>query len=129
MAVARLDLTATAVRARLALTGVGLAVLGYGGSWPAPHLVPGALAKLSAGGRGESGPAASAWCSDTWGYPDAGTPAGASCSPHPTARPPSPPSPTPAWRSQSWRPASPPSTPPPASTASPAPSSPSAPCP
>ncbi|GAA2346413.1 hypothetical protein SVIO_004160 [Streptomyces violaceusniger] len=36
MAAARLDLAATAVRIRLALTGVALAVTGYGGSWLAP---------------------------------------------------------------------------------------------
>lgn len=42
MAVARFDLTATAVRIRLALTGVALAVTGYGGSWLALRLVPGA---------------------------------------------------------------------------------------
>ncbi|WMD06768.1 DUF418 domain-containing protein [Streptomyces sp. FXY-T5] len=42
MAVARCDLTATAVRIRLALTGVALAVIGYGGSWLAVRLVPGA---------------------------------------------------------------------------------------
>ncbi|MER5225011.1 DUF418 domain-containing protein [Streptomyces flaveus] len=42
MAVARCDLAATAVRVRLALTGVALAVTGYGGSWLAIHLVPGA---------------------------------------------------------------------------------------
>ncbi|NUP14909.1 MAG: DUF418 domain-containing protein [Streptomyces sp.] len=81
MAVARLDLTATVVRIRLAVTGVGLAVLGYGGSWLALHLVPGALTKLSASGWGEGGwggggSAASAWWSDTWGYPDGSTPAG-----------------------------------------------------
>ncbi|WP_128376872.1 DUF418 domain-containing protein [Streptomyces cavernae] len=42
MAVARCDLTATAVRIRLALIGVALAVTGYGGSWLAVRLVPGA---------------------------------------------------------------------------------------
>ncbi|MDG5805767.1 DUF418 domain-containing protein [Streptomyces ossamyceticus] len=42
MAVARCDLTDTAVRIRLALTGVALAVTGYGGSWLAVRLVPGA---------------------------------------------------------------------------------------
>jgi hypothetical protein len=42
MAVARCDLAATAVRIRLALTGVALAVTGYGGSWLAVRLVPGA---------------------------------------------------------------------------------------
>ncbi|MFJ3779965.1 DUF418 domain-containing protein [Streptomyces sp. NPDC090075] len=76
MAVARLDLAATAVRTRLAITGVALAVLGYGGSWLTLHLVPGTLTKLSAGGWGEGGSAASAWWSDTWGYPDGSTPAG-----------------------------------------------------
>lgn len=76
MAVARLDLAATAVRTRLALTGIGLAVLGYGGSWLALHLVPGALSKLSSGGLGEGGSTGSAWWSDTWGYPNGDTPAG-----------------------------------------------------
>ncbi|HET6861026.1 MAG TPA: DUF418 domain-containing protein [Streptomyces sp.] len=42
MAVARCDLAATAVRIRLALTGVVLVVTGYGGSWLALRLVPGA---------------------------------------------------------------------------------------
>ncbi|WP_405765345.1 DUF418 domain-containing protein [Streptomyces sp. NBC_01538] len=42
MAVARCDLAATTVRIRLALTGVALAVTGYGGSWLAVRLVPGA---------------------------------------------------------------------------------------
>ncbi|WP_371657394.1 DUF418 domain-containing protein [Streptomyces sp. NBC_00280] len=42
MAVARCDLAATAVRIRLAVTGVALAVTGYGGSWLAVRLVPGA---------------------------------------------------------------------------------------
>ncbi|MER6558029.1 DUF418 domain-containing protein [Streptomyces sp. NPDC001027] len=76
MAVARLDLAAAVVRTRLAITGVSLAVLGYGGSWLALHLVPGALSKLSAGGWGEGGSVASAWWSDTWGYPDGSTPVG-----------------------------------------------------
>ncbi|GAA3795471.1 DUF418 domain-containing protein [Streptomyces phyllanthi] len=75
MAVARLDLAATAVRLRLAITGVALAALGYGGSWLALHLVPGALPAISASGWGEGGSAASAWWSDTWGYPDGSTPA------------------------------------------------------
>ncbi|NEA98579.1 DUF418 domain-containing protein [Streptomyces sp. SID13726] len=81
MAVARLDLAAAVVRTRLAFTGVGLAVVGYGGSWLALHLVPGALSKLGGGGWGEGdwgggGSAASAWWSDTWGYPDGSTPVG-----------------------------------------------------
>ncbi|MFI6374339.1 DUF418 domain-containing protein [Streptomyces sp. NPDC050546] len=75
MAVARLDLAATAVRIRLAITGVALALLGYGGSWLALHLVPGALPAISASGWGEGGSAASAWWSDTWGYPGGDTPA------------------------------------------------------
>jgi hypothetical protein len=54
MAVARLDLAATAVRIRLALTGVALAATGYGGSWPALRLVPGAAEAVRApeGGSG-----------------------------------------------------------------------------
>jgi uncharacterized membrane protein YeiB len=64
MAVARLDLAATAVRIRLAFTGTVLAVLGHGGSWLALHLVPGALSAVGA----------SAWWSDTWGHPE-GSPA------------------------------------------------------
>lgn len=75
MAVARLDLAATVVRVRLALTGIGLAVLGYGGSWLALHLAPGALASLRESGWEGGGSVTSAWWSDTWGYPD-GTPAG-----------------------------------------------------
>lgn len=75
MAVARLDLAATAVRVRLAITGVALAVLGYGGSWSALHLVPGAMPAIDASGWGEGGSAASAWWSDTWGYPTGDTPA------------------------------------------------------
>lgn len=57
MAVARLDLTATTARIRLALTGIGLAVTGYGGSWLALRLVPGAAEALreSAGGSGMPG--------------------------------------------------------------------------
>ncbi|WP_075693622.1 DUF418 domain-containing protein [Streptomyces acidiscabies] len=90
MAVARLDLAATVVRTRLALTGAALAVLGYGGSWLALHLVPGALTRLAesdwggwdkggAGmgmGTGGGGSAASAWRSDTWGFPAGDTPYG-----------------------------------------------------
>ncbi|UJV45748.1 DUF418 domain-containing protein [Streptomyces sp. AMCC400023] len=75
MAVARLDLAATAVRIRLAITGAGLAVLGHGGSYLALRLVPGAMKSLAEGGWGDSGAVASAWWSDTWGYPS-GTPAG-----------------------------------------------------
>ncbi|GAA2658974.1 hypothetical protein GCM10010307_75220 [Streptomyces vastus] len=67
MAVARLDLAATAVRVRLALTGVALAVIGYGGSWLAIHLVPGAISAI--GSTGQGGDPASAWWSDTAGFP------------------------------------------------------------
>ncbi|MEX3102507.1 DUF418 domain-containing protein [Streptomyces sp. ST1015] len=96
MAVARLDLAATLVRTRLAVTGAALAVLGYGGSWLALHLVPGALTRLAesgfggwgkggagldgadmgGAGLGGGGSAASAWWSDTWGYPTGDTPYG-----------------------------------------------------
>lgn len=90
MAVARLDLAATVVRTRLALTGAALAVLGYGGSWLALHLVPGALTRLAESGwgawdkggvgmgmgTGGGGSAASAWWSDTWGFPAGDTPYG-----------------------------------------------------
>ncbi|MFD7706005.1 DUF418 domain-containing protein [Streptomyces sp. NPDC059785] len=68
MAVARLDLGRPAVRARLALTGGALALLGYGGSWLALHLVPHALGTVAAAADG--GPATSAWWSDIVGYPD-----------------------------------------------------------
>ncbi|MEV3908620.1 DUF418 domain-containing protein [Streptomyces canus] len=55
MAVARCDLAATAVRTRLAVTGVALAVTGYGGSWLAVRLVPGAAeAVREAAGGGTS---------------------------------------------------------------------------
>jgi uncharacterized membrane protein YeiB len=76
MAVARLDLACALVRTRLAITGVSLAVLGYGGSWLALHLAPGALTALDESGWGDGGSAASAWWSDTWGYPSGATPAG-----------------------------------------------------
>ncbi|WP_030251102.1 DUF418 domain-containing protein [Streptomyces violens] len=67
MAVAKLDLSRAAVRTRLALTGVGLAVLGYGGSWLALHLVPGAYAAVAANTDGDS--PSSAWWSETVGEP------------------------------------------------------------
>ncbi|MFE0103584.1 DUF418 domain-containing protein [Streptomyces sp. NPDC059009] len=73
MAVARLDLAATAVRIRLAVTGVCLAVVGYGGSWLALHLVPGAAAALADSGYGEGSSALSAWWSDIAGYPTGDT--------------------------------------------------------
>ncbi|MFK0019106.1 DUF418 domain-containing protein [Streptomyces sp. NPDC090798] len=75
MAVARLDLASTVVRTRLAITGVSLAVLGYGGSFLALHLVPGVATALRASGRGEGGSVMSAWWSDTAGYPTGTTPA------------------------------------------------------
>ncbi|MGY4999175.1 DUF418 domain-containing protein [Streptomyces sp. 900105245] len=72
MAVARLDLTRTGVRLRLALAGGALAVLGHGGSWLALHTVPGALPAVAAATDG--GSPASAWWSDTVGSPDDRTP-------------------------------------------------------
>ncbi|GAA0476968.1 hypothetical protein GCM10010361_46820 [Streptomyces olivaceiscleroticus] len=67
MAVGRLDLTRHAVRVRLVATGGALAVLGYGGSWLALHLVPNALAAVV---RRTDGPSpSSAWWSDTVGDP------------------------------------------------------------
>ncbi|MFF4975817.1 DUF418 domain-containing protein [Streptomyces sp. NPDC001083] len=72
MALARLDLTRPGVRARIALWGAALAVLGYGGSWLALHLVTGARAAVSAATGG--GPAASAWWSDAVGDPTSRTP-------------------------------------------------------
>jgi uncharacterized membrane protein YeiB len=54
MAAARLDLTATAARTRLALTGVALAVAGYGGSWLALRLVPGAADAIRSSEGGSS---------------------------------------------------------------------------
>ncbi|MBT2392052.1 DUF418 domain-containing protein [Streptomyces sp. ISL-1] len=62
MAVAKLDLKRPGVPAKIALSGGALVVLGYGGSWLALHLVPGAQAAVSAATDG--GPAASAWWSD-----------------------------------------------------------------
>lgn len=73
MAVARLDLTRPGTRSRLALAGGGLALLGYGGSWLALHLVPHALSTVAAATDG--GSASSAWWSDTVGDPGNPTPA------------------------------------------------------
>ncbi|MFE7036565.1 DUF418 domain-containing protein [Streptomyces sp. NPDC057621] len=73
MAVARLDLTQARTRTRLALTGGGLAVLGYGGSWVALHLAAGAFSTIAAATDG--GGSGSAWWSDTVGYPVDETPA------------------------------------------------------
>ncbi|MET9785806.1 DUF418 domain-containing protein [Streptomyces canus] len=53
MAVARCDLAARAVRIRLAVTAVALAVTGYGGSWLAVRLVPGAAEAVR---KAEEGP-------------------------------------------------------------------------
>ncbi|WP_093698594.1 DUF418 domain-containing protein [Streptomyces sp. 2231.1] len=72
MAVARLDLTRSGIRPRLALAGGALAVLGHGGSWLALHTVPGALPAVAAATDG--GSPASAWWSDTVGSPDDHTP-------------------------------------------------------
>lgn len=73
MALARLDLTRSGVRVRLALTGGALAVIGYGGSWLALHLVPQALTTVAAATDG--GSASAAWWSDTVGDVTDGTPA------------------------------------------------------
>ncbi len=71
MAVARLDVTATAVRVRLALTGAGLAVLGYGGSWLALHHLPGVARALD--GAGLAHGTRTAWWSDVAGWPEEDT--------------------------------------------------------
>lgn len=72
MAVARLDLTDAKVRARLALTGAALVVVGYGGSWLALHLVPQAGTVIADATDG--GSASSAWWSDAVGDLSDGTP-------------------------------------------------------
>ncbi|PBC60961.1 hypothetical protein BKI49_26880 [Streptomyces sp. Tue6028] len=72
MAVARLDLTSQRVLGKVAVTGGALAVLGYGGSWLALHLVPGAQSAVAAATDG--GSAASAWWSDSVGDPTEFTP-------------------------------------------------------
>ncbi|WP_338671407.1 DUF418 domain-containing protein [Streptomyces sp. SCSIO 30461] len=71
MAVAKLDLTRR-VLTRIATAGCALIVLGYGGSWLALHLVPGALPAVAAATDG--GSAGSAWWSDTVGDPETFTP-------------------------------------------------------
>ncbi|MFJ2018581.1 DUF418 domain-containing protein [Streptomyces nodosus] len=73
MAVARLDLAATAVRTRLALTGAALMITGYGGSWLALHAFPGVARAIDA--STSAGGAASVWWSDAAGYPSGDTPA------------------------------------------------------
>ncbi|MGW7528472.1 DUF418 domain-containing protein [Streptomyces sp. NPDC054783] len=71
MAVARLDLSRSGIRSRLAVAGGALALLGYGGSWLALRLVPHALSAIAAA-TGAS--ASSAWWSDTVGEPENGVP-------------------------------------------------------
>ncbi|MCX4825938.1 DUF418 domain-containing protein [Streptomyces sp. NBC_01142] len=74
MAVAKLDLGRPRVLSKLAVCGGALAVLGYGGSWLALHLVPGAPAGVNA--ATDTSAAASAWWSDGVGEePAAGVPA------------------------------------------------------
>ncbi|MEU1621363.1 DUF418 domain-containing protein [Streptomyces sp. NPDC005722] len=73
MAVAWLDLGRPGVRARLAGYGGVLTAAGYGGSWLALHLVPGALGAVGAATDG--GPAGAAWWSDAVGSPGYTTPA------------------------------------------------------
>jgi hypothetical protein len=99
MAVARCDLAAPAVRTRLALTGVDLAVTGYGGSWLAVRLVPGAaeaVRKAEAGQGMLSVSSVSSVSPDSIGiFGD--TPPG--CWPPPrTAR-----RPCPSWPPREWR--------------------------
>ncbi|GED89961.1 DUF418 domain-containing protein [Streptomyces sp. 6-11-2] len=72
MAVARIDLSCSRIRSRLALTGGALALLGYGGSWLALRLVPHALSAVAAATDG--GSASSAWWSDSVGEPQNRTP-------------------------------------------------------
>ncbi|MGK9462133.1 DUF418 domain-containing protein [Streptomyces sp. G6] len=72
MAVAKLDLTRSGIRSRLAVTGGALALLGYGSSWLALRLVPHALNAIAAATDG--GSASSAWWSDTVGEPENSTP-------------------------------------------------------
>ncbi|ALC20125.1 DUF418 domain-containing protein [Streptomyces pristinaespiralis] len=65
MAVARLDLRRPGVVGRVGLLGGVLAVSGYGGSWLALRLVPGALEGVREASA--TGTAASAWWSDAVG--------------------------------------------------------------
>ncbi|WP_405816511.1 DUF418 domain-containing protein [Streptomyces sp. NBC_01390] len=67
MAVARCDLAATSVRIRLALTGVALAITGYGGSWLAVRLIPGAAEAVR---KAEQGPGTSSVASMSSVSPD-----------------------------------------------------------
>ncbi|MER7000236.1 heparan-alpha-glucosaminide N-acetyltransferase domain-containing protein [Streptomyces sp. NPDC000410] len=76
MAVGRLDLGRPGVVGRVGLLGGALAVLGYGGSWLALHLVPGALDGVGEASGSGASVAASAWWSDGVGEdPVAGVPA------------------------------------------------------
>ncbi|MCX4598540.1 DUF418 domain-containing protein [Streptomyces sp. NBC_01549] len=72
MALGRIDLARPGIRAKVALLGGALAVLGYGGSWLALHLVSGAQAAV--GATTDGGSAASAWWSDAVGNPTTSTP-------------------------------------------------------
>lgn len=94
MAVARLDLAATAVRIRLALTGVALAVTGYGGSWLALRLVPGAAEAVRKAEGGSSMSSSSPGGVGLFGD----TPAGLLVASR-TVRRPCPSWATPVWRS------------------------------
>lgn len=79
MAVARLDLAGTAVRVRLALTGAGLAVIGYGGSWLALRLVPGAadaVEQFKGGPMSSSSMSSSMWSSSMSSGPPSSSPDG-----------------------------------------------------
>lgn len=72
MALGRIDLARPGIRAKVALLGGALTVLGYGGSWLALHLVSGAQAAV--GATTDGGSAASAWWSDAVGNPTTSTP-------------------------------------------------------
>lgn len=74
MAVAKLDLRRPGVVGRVGLLGGGLAVVGYGGSRLALHLVPGALEGVRE--ASDTGTASPGWWSDAVGEdPDSGIPA------------------------------------------------------
>lgn len=64
MALGRLDLASAAVRVRLAVLGPALAIVGYGGSWLALHILPGIV---------EATHAPQAWWSDVDGDPSGDT--------------------------------------------------------
>ncbi|MFJ8076493.1 DUF418 domain-containing protein [Streptomyces sp. NPDC096176] len=74
MAVAKLDLGRPGVVSKVGLLGGVLAVIGYGGSWLALHLVPGALEGVRE--ASDTGIASSGWWSDAVGEdPVSGIPA------------------------------------------------------